>query len=557
MHSIPLEEEDDPLAGFEANPMQRSGEQLELSADMRGQVLAGRYVMVELLGSGDLGCVYAGRDQHGGQMVSVKVLAQGLHRDVVNRVADRSRQRFAVRHPAVAAVLAEGTIGALWYCVMEHATGQNFYHVHGDPRFEGAGLAEVALRLCEGLVALHGAGAIHGAVSPGNIVWSDSGVRLVDLAVRVAEESGSEEPGPATDVRALAAVVLEMAAGRDDEPPPWLAEVAAIARGEVGMTAAQWAASLRAAAGQGKAAPVVPPPVIAPPVIAPPVIAAPVITAPVIAPVVEAPFEAGLVEAALVETTGPEEHVPESMPPETGPEVKIAGVVEAPMEAIPEPEPARAEAEAERPVLEPVRPVSAEAWASAVRPQGGGRTGLIVGVVAVIVIALIGWRLASGSAEAPPEPGPVPVEAPQKRSELPAEATTLARVTATPEGEAAAPAQVEPAAEAPPPESPPNAVVTTAESQTGDQLSAADFRKIMLRASRTQKARDCYDKHAVGDIPVELVALVGPRGKVQKLKIGEDALGECLRKIVLRLEFPRAARSAQHNFVFHRPDAGG
>ena len=38
MHSIPLEEEDDPLAGFaDPNPMQRSGEQLELSADMRGQ----------------------------------------------------------------------------------------------------------------------------------------------------------------------------------------------------------------------------------------------------------------------------------------------------------------------------------------------------------------------------------------------------------------------------------------------------------------------------------------------------------------------------------------
>ena len=51
--------------------------------------------------------------------------------------------------------------------------------------------------------------------------------------------------------------------------------------------------------------------------------------------------------------------------------------------------------------------------------------------------------------------------------------------------------------------------------------------------------------------------IVGPRGKVQKLKIDEHALGECLRKLVLRLEFPRAARSAQHNFVFHRPDADG
>jgi hypothetical protein len=373
-------------------------------------------------------------------------------------------------------------------------------------------------------------------------------VRLVDLAVRVAEESSSEEPGPATDVRALAAVVLEMAAGREDEPPAWLAEVAAIARGEAGLTAAQWAASLRAAAGQAQAAP----PMFAP-------VQAPVVP-PVVAPAVAAP---------VVEETGPEEHVPESMPPETGPEEKIAGVVEAPMEAVPEPEPARvdaaepvaaepiAAAEPERPTLEPVRPVSAdEAWASAVRPRRSERTGLIVGVIAAVVLALIVWRLTSGGSETPPEPGPAPVEAPPRRSELPAEATTLARVAPTPEEAAPVEPPVEGQPEAPS-ESPPNEVVATAESPAGEQLTAAEFRKIMLRASRGQKARDCYDRHAAGDVDVEVVAQVGPRGKVQKLKIDEHALGECLRKLVLRLEFPRAARSAQHNFVFHRPDADG
>jgi hypothetical protein len=421
---------------------------------------------------------------------------------------------------------------------MEHATGQNFYHVHGDPRLAGAGLVEVALRLCEGLVALHGAGAIHGAVSPGNIVWTEAGVRLVDLAVRVPEESASDEAGPASDVRALAAVVLEMAAGREEDPPPWIDEVAAIARGQASPSAAQWAASLRAGAA--------PPPA---PVVQPPPVQVPVVQVPSFLPV----------------ETGPEEHGLESLFQETGPSEPLAGVVEAPAEAVPEREPARAmpppaeplareAAAAEPPTLEPVRPASVEdeAWASAPRKRKRRRTGLIVGAIAVVLVLIV-WKLASGSA-APPEPAPVPVEAPQRRSELAVEATTLARSATPPEAEAvpAAP-PVEPLAESEPP---PKEVAATAESTPADQLSAADFRRIMLRASRTQRARECYERHAAGDVEVDLVALVGAHGKVQKLKIAGDALGECLRKIVLRLEFPRAARPAQHNFVFHRPDAG-
>src|SRR5690606_35921800 len=128
--------------------------EVELLGDLRGHVLGGRYVMTELLGSGDLGCVYSGRDQVSGQQVVVKVLASPEQRDVVARIAERARRRLGVRHPCVAAVLAEGTMGGLWYAVMEHAPGKNLYHAEGDPRFEGAGLLKLAAELAEGLATL-------------------------------------------------------------------------------------------------------------------------------------------------------------------------------------------------------------------------------------------------------------------------------------------------------------------------------------------------------------------------------------------------------------------
>ncbi|MCY1007773.1 protein kinase [Nannocystis pusilla] len=245
MHSIPIDE--DPLPEMLGGPVGPGGKpsEVEVLGDLRGHVLAGRYVLTELLGSGDLGCVYSGRDQASNQQVVVKVLAAPEQREVVGRIAERARRRLGVRHPCVAAVLAEGTMGGLWYAVMEHAEGKNLYHAEGDPRFEGAGLLKLAAELAEGLATLHALGAPHGAISPGNLVWSQAGVKLVDLDVQAPSHlSGGAEPAASTDVSMLASVLLEVAGVREDEAP-WIAPIARVVRGEARPSAAEWAQQLR------------------------------------------------------------------------------------------------------------------------------------------------------------------------------------------------------------------------------------------------------------------------------------------------------------------------
>ncbi|MCY1054085.1 protein kinase [Nannocystis sp. SCPEA4] len=243
MHSIPIDEE--PLPETLGGPMGASGKpaEVEVLGDLRGHVLAGRYVLTELLGSGDLGCVYSGRDQASSQQVVVKVLAAPEQREVVARIAERARRRLGVRHPCVAAVLAEGTMGGLWYAVMEHAEGKNLYHAEGDPRFEGAGLLKLAAELAEGLATLHALGAPHGAISPGNLVWSQAGVKLVDLDVQAAPRLAE---GAEADVSQLASVLLEVV-GVGEAEAPWIAPIARVVRGEARPSAAEWAQQLRAA----------------------------------------------------------------------------------------------------------------------------------------------------------------------------------------------------------------------------------------------------------------------------------------------------------------------
>ena len=90
-----------------------------------------------------------------------------------------------------------------------------------------------------------------------------------------------------------------------------------------------------------------------------------------------------------------------------------------------------------------------------------------------------------------------------------------------------------------------------------DQLSAAEFRRLMLRSNRSEPVRSCYRKHArPGEDEVSVIALVTAAGRIQKPRISpEIPLADCLRKVMQKLELPPATRPAQHNFVYRHPDS--
>lgn len=586
MHSIPLEEDELPFMG--GPPPSHAQAEVEVLGDLRGHRLAGRYELVELLGSGELGCVYAGRDDATGQPVTVKVLALAEHRDLVMRLAERARQRFGLRHPGLAALLAEGNIGGLWYAVTEDAPGKNCYHVQGDPRLAGAGLQRFALPLVEGLVALHGAGAVHGAVTAGNIMWGEAGPRLVDLDLSLSEQPGAPEPGPADDVRALAGVLVELA----NDAPALAERLAALARGEARPSAAEWAAELRREAAvpsalsfeEPSAAVVASPPIVPPAVVASPPIVASAAEAEAVAPAASESLESipEISGSQLVAETGSHAQVPEAAPVEAAP-VAAAPVAAVSVGAVGADDPSAFG----RASFEPVRAAIVgddddEDWAAAApKPRRRRSTGVVVGLVAVVVLAVIGWQLLH-VAQAPAEPPATPAEVvPAKRADLSPETSTLANVAApaaVPVAAAPTPVAaadvavgtappVEPTAAvavgtAPPvAEAPTEPVEADEEEEVAppgaiEQLSAGEFRKVLLRTNRSPAARACYRDHWEDAGDVALIATVGVRGTVRKLRMADGGLSGCLRKLVLGLEFSPAVRPAQHNFTFHRPVDG-
>ena len=239
--------------------------------------------------------------------------------------------------------------------------------------------------------------------------------------------------------------------------------------------------------------------------------------------------------------------------------------------------------------LAPVVPVDLEisVEAEAVEPQPGAlnrgyeataeilvdsrrRSRRITVAVALVAIAVLGWWLLSRESVQPVEEEArvaapvvpaldVKTATPAKRAPVaptvvPAPPVAASPVTldvapaATPEAAPEVPVALDEPAEEDEPESEP------APQGTPEQLSAGDFRQILLRTNRSPATIKCYVQHTAGvEQKVEAVVRVSARGRVQKLKIDEGPLGDCLKQVVERLTFPRAQRSAQHQFVFRSP----
>lgn len=91
----------------------------------RGTVLAERYQIEEVLGTGGSGSVFRAWDRVLGELVAIKVLhpARARERSWIRRLAREVKVARAIRHPNVCRVFELGQSQGHWYVTMELATG--------------------------------------------------------------------------------------------------------------------------------------------------------------------------------------------------------------------------------------------------------------------------------------------------------------------------------------------------------------------------------------------------------------------------------------------------
>ncbi|WP_052411844.1 serine/threonine-protein kinase [Streptomyces sp. NRRL S-118] len=208
-----------------------------------GRLVAGRYRLVDKLGSGGFGHVWKARDEHLRVDVALKEVSLariGSAPERAERVLRAEREaRHAAQlrtHPHVVAVHDVVVEDGVPWMVMELVAGRSLEEaISIDGPLPLSRATEVAEAMLEALRAAHGAGIVHRDVKPANVLLADDGrVLLADFGIAVhpadtaltatgmvigsveyiaPERAEGGDGGPASDLFSLGVTLYQAVAG--------------------------------------------------------------------------------------------------------------------------------------------------------------------------------------------------------------------------------------------------------------------------------------------------------------------------------------------------------
>jgi eukaryotic-like serine/threonine-protein kinase len=230
-----------------------------------GDLIADRYDLEELVGTGGMSSVFRAHDRQLERDVAIKILHAHYASDpeYLERFRREARAVARLSHPNIVTVIDRGDDDGRQYIVFEHVEGENLKElVLRSGRLSVRRALELALAIADGLSFAHDHGLVHRDVKPQNILLSREGeVKVTDFGIArslhmehgmtqtgtvlgtgeyLAPEQASGKPvSPATDVYSLGIVLWELLAGdvpftgdnfvavalrHVNEPPPHLRE---------------------------------------------------------------------------------------------------------------------------------------------------------------------------------------------------------------------------------------------------------------------------------------------------------------------------------------------
>jgi Tol biopolymer transport system component len=146
----------------------------------------GRYRIVEELGSGGLGVVYAAHDDLLKRPVALKVLLapETSSSELRKRLLWDARAACSLQHANIVVVHDIGEDQGLDYIVMERVSGQTLTACLPPGGMEPSRVVALAIQIASGLEAAHAAGIVHRDLKPTNIMISEGdSVKILDFGL--------------------------------------------------------------------------------------------------------------------------------------------------------------------------------------------------------------------------------------------------------------------------------------------------------------------------------------------------------------------------------------
>src|SRR5205085_4309758 len=203
-----------------------------------GEIVAGRYELRELVGSGGMSSVFKAHDTLLERNVALKVLHDHYGGDgaYVERFRREARAVAQLSHPNVVTVIDRGEDGGRQFIVFELVEGRTLKELLDEEgRLPVRRALQIAIQVARGLAFAHEHGLVHRDVKPQNVILNGDGrakvtdfgiARSIDVAgvtqsgtvlgtsnYIAPEQAKGGEVEPATDVYSLGAVLVELLTG--------------------------------------------------------------------------------------------------------------------------------------------------------------------------------------------------------------------------------------------------------------------------------------------------------------------------------------------------------
>lgn len=169
-----------------------------------GQVVAGRYLVLERVGEGGMGFVYKARQDPIGRMVALKILLpdkMGEDRAVA-RFLNEARIISQLRHHNTVKLIDFGQLSdKRLFIAMEYLDGGTLADLMAGKRLAAPAALRIARQICKSLAEAHAMGIIHRDLKPENVLLDE--MHGEEVHVRVVDFGLAKLPGKAAAMRDL------------------------------------------------------------------------------------------------------------------------------------------------------------------------------------------------------------------------------------------------------------------------------------------------------------------------------------------------------------------
>ena len=175
--------------------------------DLAPGILLGHYKIVRRLGQGGMGVVYEAADQKLGRHVAVKLITEATRDSsaALERFWREARAASSLNHPGICTIYELNETAESPFIVMELLEGNSLEKLYRGHAMPCPKLVEMGVQLADALDAAHRKGILHRDIKPANIFVTNSGqAKLLDFGLaKLGEASDGVDADASTAVNPL------------------------------------------------------------------------------------------------------------------------------------------------------------------------------------------------------------------------------------------------------------------------------------------------------------------------------------------------------------------